>query len=255
MLVFQKLRNRLLFIGLMGAIATGCTATTPLSFQPLQWRSPEFLKAADLTLQVQPTDEPGKFTVTGTADLPEGTELTVLAIRQLRLQNSPLVSLEPQPTYSILSYETVILERQQWATTLSLWQVAPDGEYKETWQLQEPELELAVTPDDEVFFLVTLTPLDDLAAIEQQLAAQNQRLVNRYIQTTSEGSRYLQAGSVIAVNLPTGKTAPIGIRDEDINGGWGNRFLELPDLPNHRQLEFPEQRQTNAPMAQEEFLY
>jgi hypothetical protein len=213
------------------------------------------LEEADLTLNVEPQNQPGTFLVAGTADLPNGTELNVIAIRRLRLNQFPVVSAEPEPTYSILTYETVAVEGDRWQTPLALWQVASDGAYKEAWQLQAPELQLDVTAEDDVFFLVTLAPLNDLEAIEQQLAAENQRLDRQYIQTTAEGDRYLQTGQVLTVALPTGETDPIGIREEDINGGWGNRFLELPDLPNERQLEFPEQRQTNAPVMQEEFLY
>lgn len=242
--------NHLLGICLVGAIATSCTLVNPFNS-----RSQSTLNNAGLSLQVQPEDKPGEFTISGTAALPTGTKLTVIAVRQLRLQNSTLIALEPKPTYSILTYDTVTVAGDRWQTTLSLWQVASNGEYKEAWQLQVPELKLAVEPEDEVLFLVTLAPFDDLEAIEQQLAQNNQRLARQFIQTTSEGDRYLQTGQLLAVALPSGTTNPIGIREEDINGGWGNRFLDLPDLPNERQLDFPEQRQTNAPVTQEEFLY
>ena len=237
-------------IALLSAIAAGCTSTAPLAF-----RAQPTFDEADLTLTVKPQTRPGTFLVSGTADLPPGTELNVIAIRRLHLNQAPFVAAKSQPTYSILDYATVAMTSDRWQTPLTLWQVAPDGTYKEAWQLQAPELQLDVLPEDGVFFLVTLTPLEDLAAIEQQLAADNQRLDRQDIQTTAAGDRYLQTGQVVTVALPTGKTAPIGVREEDINGGWGNRFLELPDLPNEQQLKFPEQRQTNAPVMAEEFFY
>lgn len=193
--------------------------------------------------------------VSGTAELPPDTKLNVLAVRQLRLQESPLTTLEPKPTYSILTYETTTVTSDRWQTMLNLWQVAPDGSYRETWQLQAPELDLNVIPEEEVFFLVTLGPVDDLVALERELAIANQRLAQQNIQTTAEGGRFLQTGQILTIDLPTGKTAPIAIREEDLNGGWGNRYQDLPDLPNNRQLQFPDQRQTNAPVDESEFLY
>ena len=232
-------------------MAASCTAINPIDL----WTRSS-LDNANLTLDVKQHSEPGTFSIAGTASLPNGTKLNVLAVRQLRLKQSPLVNAEPRPTYSILTYETVTVENDRWQTTLSLWQITPDGQYKEAWQLQERELQLDVTPDAEVFFMVTLTPLDNLAEIEQQLAARNQQFGQRYLQTTSEGDRYLQVGKVMQIALPTDRQAiSIGIRPEDINGGWGNRFLDLPDLPNRREFDFPENRQTDAPVRQDEFLY
>lgn len=233
----------------LAAIASGC------SENPISLRSPSTLETANLTVQVQPQSAPGKFAVSGSADLPQGTELTIIAVRQLQLQNVPLVATEAPPTYSILDYETVTLSGDRWQTTLNLWQVAPDGRYREAWQLQAPELNLAVDAKADVFFLATLAPFNDLAAIEQQLNAENQRFDRQFIQTTSEGNRYLQTGQSLPVALPTGKTDSIAEREEDLNGGWGNRFLELPDLPNERVLAFPDQRQTDAPVRPEEFIY
>lgn len=241
---------RLLLLALSGAIATGCA-----SVKLPRWRSQSPLKNADLTLTAQPTTAPGEYAVSGTAELPPNTELNVLAVRQLRLEQSPLTTLEPKSTYSILTYETVTVTSDRWQTNLTLWQVAPDGAYREAWQLQASELDLNVIPEEEVFFLATLGPVDDLAVIERELALANQRLARRNIQITADGGRFLQTGQILTIDLPTDKTAPIATREEDLNGGWGNRYLELPDLPNDRQLQFPNQRQTDAPVMQGEFLY
>ncbi len=209
---------------------------------------------ANLSIQVEATGIPGEYALSGKADLPRETELTVAAVRYLHLSESSL-QVDPQPTYSILAYDVVKVEGDHWQTRLPLWQVAPDGVFQETWQLNQPDLELAVEPDEQVLFLVTLAPIHNLQEIERQLASGNQEFASRFIQISSAGSRYLQTGQTRVVELPTGKTNPLGDRPEDINGGWGNRYLPLPDPPNTRQLQFPEHRQTNAPIAQEELLY
>ena len=244
-------RLRTLTIGGILAATTASCASAPLQM----FRSQPNFDRAILAIQIEPTTEPGQYAVSGVADLPRGVELTVMAIRYLHLNQSPLKAGDPQPTYSILAYDTVEVDGDRWETQLSLWKVAPDGAFKETWQLHEPNLKLAVEPDDDVIFLATLSPLDDLEIIERQLARDNRRFASRFIQTTAEGSRYLQAGQSLTIELPTGATIPTEPLPEDLNGGWGNRYLPLPDLPNTRQLDFPEQRQTNAPVSRGELLY
>lgn len=242
---------RLLVLGILGAIAvTGCS-----SIQSFLSRTPVVPNEAILQMQVAPTAESGQYQVSGVADLPTGTELSLIAIRYLHLKQSPLGRDRLKPTYSILDYRTIEAEGGRWQTQLSLWKVAPDGQYKEAWQLQEPELRLAVEPEKDVLFLASLSPMDDLEEIERQLAGNSQRFASRFVRTTGEGSRYLRIGQMVSVNLPEGTTAPNPIREDDLNGGWGNRFLELPDPPNTIQYEFPDHRQTNAPLSSEEILY
>lgn len=234
----------------LAALITGCTSTQRTLFSRPQI---DFDKA-NLSIQVEATGIPGAYALSGKADLPRGTELTVAAVRYLHLTESPLQT-DPQPTYSILAYDVVKMESDRWQTRLPLWQVDPDGVFKETWQLHQPELDLAVEPDAQVLFLVTLAPIHNLQEIERQLASGNQQFASRFIQISPAGSRYLQTGQTLAVDLPTGKTNPVGEDPDDINGGWGHRYLPLPDSPNTRQLKFPDHRQTNAPVAQEELLY
>lgn len=250
MLIQSRLLKTLGILGLIGTIAAGCKAPRSLLF-----RSQVVTDTANFTIQVDTTTQPGQYEVSGTADLPAGTELTVMAVRYLYLRQPPTKSTNLEPTYSILAYNTVDIENNRWETQLSLWQIANNGSYKEAWQLHEPDLTLAVEPEDTVLFLATLAPVDDLEDIERQLAGDNQQFASRFIQTTLEGSCYLKTGQIVDIDLPTGRTTAVAIQPEDINGGWGNRFLQLPDPPNPLKFEFPEHRQTNAPLTQEEILY
>lgn len=249
--------NRLLKTAASVFVAISLTSCQSKTFIEIPlFRSQRSLSDVELSLVVQPDEEPGNYRLSGTVELPdEETELTVLAVRYLTLKRSPFTVLTPRPTYSILAYETVEVENNRWETELSLWQPSPTGQFKETWQLQAPDLDLAVEPEEDVFFLATLTPLEDLAEIERQLAEENRRISNRFVQTTTEGRRYLQTGQSLKVALPNETGDPILIRQEDLNGGWGNRYRQLPDLPNERELEFPENRRTNAPTVSEEYLY
>ena len=248
---YRWLPKTIALSSLFAVIATGCT---PAQRSRL-FQSQTDLDTVELSIQVERTGEPGEYAISGMADLPEGTELTVAAIRYLHLSQSLVPIEDAIPTYSILAYDEVEIVGTRWSTQLSLWKIASDGVYQETWQLHESELALALEPEEQVLFLATLAPIYNLQEIERQLAVSNRRLARSFIQTTAAGSRYLQTGEVVAIDLPTGRTIPLETRPEDINGGWGNRYLPLPDPPNLRQLEFPEQRQTNAPISQDELLY
>ena len=251
LLNYRLLPKTLTVSCIVAAIATGCAPAQRL----LSLRPQIVFDRANLSIQVVPASKPGEYTVSGAADLPEGTELTVAAIRYLHLSQSSVPVATAKPTYSILAYDVVEIVGDRWQTQLPLWKVAPDGTFQETWQLNESDLALAVEPEERVLFLATLAPIHNLQEIERQLAAGNQRFASRFIQTTAEGSRYLQTSEMVALSLPTGATTALEALREDGNGGWGNLYLPLPDPPNPHQLEFPGQRQTNAPASQGELLY
>ena len=257
MLAKRKPLKTLVLSCLLSVLTASCHSTPTLSSQTLLFfRSQANPNNANLTIDVESTTKLGEYSISGTTDLPKGTKLTVMALRYLHVKQAPLPIDQPKLTYSILAYDTVkVGDNRYWQTRLSLWKITSDGQFKEAWQLHKPDLKLIVEPEDNVVFLATLAPTDDLEEIERELAGDNQQFSSRLIQTTSEGSRYLQAGELLTVDLPTGESVPPAIEPDDINGGWGNRFLELPDLPNTRQLEFPEHRQTNAPLSSEELLY
>ncbi|HEY9643918.1 MAG TPA: hypothetical protein V6C57_25735, partial [Coleofasciculaceae cyanobacterium] len=89
---------------------------------------------------------------------------------------------------------------------------------------------------------------------EQQLAEQGLRLANGTVRSTSEGQRYAQVNQTLAIALPTGETTPPRPQLDEVNYGWGYRYLIPNEPPNPYDLEFPGDRQTNAPPRPEEFL-
>ena len=211
------------------------------------------LADADLNLQVAATEKPGVYALAGETNLPDRTQLTVMAVRYLAVEN-PVAGSKPDPTYSILAHQTAQIQHSKWQAELNLWQVAPDGQYQETWQLEQPQLGLSLQPATDVVFLATLTPADKLSHLEPQLALRGMRLSDRTVQTTAEGQRYAQVDQAIAVALPTGKTTPPLPNPNLINYGWGDRYLMPQEPQNPYDLAFPSIRQTSAPPAADEFL-
>lgn len=228
------------FVGLAG-VMTSC-AKISLS---------QALPEATLELQVKP-EGPGIFAIAGQTNLPNNTQMRVMAVRQLQ-PSQPVA--EAQPTYAILAYNQVKVEQGQWQTKLNLWEVAPDGSYREPWQLETARLNLAVTPESQVKFVVTLAPQGVLASLADQLKAGGVRLPQSLLRTTPEGEQFLQAEQSLAVNLPQGKTIPPVQRPEDLNDGWGERYLLVEEPPLPYTLKPENERKTDAPASTEEYLF
>jgi hypothetical protein len=220
-------------------------------------RSHTPLSSADLQIQVLPSKTLGEYAIQGNTDLPNQSQIRVAAIRYLYPTNPASQALHSKPTYSVLAYQTAEVTQGKWQTTLNLWQVAPDGQFQEAWQGVRSDLKLALNPASEVVFLATLPPgakTDQLQQVEQQLEKAGKVLNTRLVQSTTEGDRYLQAAQILTIALPTGKTTPPPSKPEEINGGWGNRFLIPPEPQNPYQLKLPENRRTNARPSPSEFL-
>ncbi len=204
------------------------------------------LPRAQISFDVQKGEQRHSYTLTGTANFPNQTELNLLAVRQLRP-----VEENAQSTFSILDYRVVTVEDGRWQGELLLKQPDANGSPKETWQLDQTTLDLSVEPLDTVSILVTYTPTDQLTTLERVLAQQGLKIAPELLQTTSEGRRYLEIRQVLSLPVD----AQIGERPQPYNGGWGTRHLLIEEPPMPYQVAFPKERQTNRPAEPEEFLY
>lgn len=215
------------------------------------------LSSANLDFKVAPSSSPGTYSISGNTDLPEGSQVRVAALRYLHADSQASRDLNPKPTYAILAYQTAEVQQGKWQANLNLWKVAQDGKFQETWQLEQPQLKMTFKPDSEVVFVATNaieSRADLVQRLDQQLKKQGKTLENGLVLTLPENQRYIRASQLLAIALPTGSTTPPGIRPEDINGGWGNRFLMPEESQNPIKLEMPENRRTNALPSPQEFL-
>lgn len=212
------------------------------------------LREIVLDWQVQNSAEPGAYQLAGKTDLPDKTRLTVAAFRYLYPAAAQARKLHSNPTYAILDYQSVDVEQGKWQTQLNLWQVAADGTFQENWQLDQKRLATRFNPGQEVVFLVTLTPIEQLSTLQQQLAAKGQALDDGTIRTTADGEAYAQAHRTLNVDLPTGSTTTSRPQLEAENFGWGRRYLFPQEPQNPTQLERPSEPITDAPARPEDFL-
>lgn len=234
-------------------LTTGCSQTSEI-IQKLPTLLPNLASSAEFKIQVTPSNPVGTYTVAGKTNLPDKSRITVAAIRFLKPDNSRVKNLTPNQTYSILAYQDAKVDKGAWQATLNLWKIAQNGKFQEAWQIEQSKLGLSMASEPDVTFLATVDPVDSLSELESQLEKQGIKLVSNLIKNTVEGERYIQASQVLAVALPTGQTTPPQPKPEDINGGWGNRFLLIPEPPNINNYEKPDKRRTNAPLSPSEFL-
>ena len=227
-------------------LSTGCSRL--LQSKPLKDINLEFSVEQQL---------PGVYALAGNTNLPEKSQVIVAAIRYLYPASQASQNFNPNPTYTVLAYQPAEVNGGRWQTQLNLWETATDGRFQEAWQLDKAKLKLNLKPSDDVVFLTTLAPVDgsdQLQQLENQLAKQKIQLSRKLVHGTADGQQYIQVSQTRAIALPTGGTTAPAIRPQDINGGWGNRFLIPLEPQNPIQLERPKERRTNAPATADEFL-
>lgn len=154
-----KSKSLTLSIVLLLMLNTGCSQL-PLTVRQLPALLPDLSTEANFPLRVTPLGRSGTYTVAGSTNLPDESRITVAAIRYLRPDNPRSQSLSSKPTYSILAYQDVKVNKGKWQTTLNLWKVAPDGQFQEAWQLEQSKIGLSLAPETEVTFLATVAPTE-----------------------------------------------------------------------------------------------
>ncbi|HBB36170.1 MAG TPA: hypothetical protein DDZ80_11360 [Cyanobacteria bacterium UBA8803] len=248
-----RLKSQIALILLISLLNSGCSEVA-LRVEQLPSLLPNLSTDANFQINIKPSNRSGVYTVKGTTNLPSSSRIAVAAVRYLRQPNQLYVSPGQKFTFSVLAYQDVEVNNGQWETTLNLWKVAPSGKFQEPWQLDQSKLGLSLEPEPEVTFLATLAPTESLGEVEQQLQKQGIKLASTLIRNTIDGQRYVQVSQALPIPLPTGSTTPPPQRPEDINGGWGPRYILLPEPPNKRQLEMPNQRRTDAPLTPNELM-
>lgn len=243
--IHQKLAIATLLFSLL--LCTGC------NLLPIQVVS----QGSNLELvieTVEPAGRPGSYNLAGKTNLPDDTEITVAAVRYL--QPNAEQSFNEKPAYTILSRQRVLVDQGTWKTTLNLWQVAPDGRYREAWQLAATTLAGSLAPVANVTFVALLEPANLSEALKEQLSSENKQFEGSLVRFTPDGETYLQTSRAVALDLPTGKTSPPAPRPEDVNGGWGDRDRLPPQPPISSSTAPPAVKfeGTNAPLNPEEFL-
>ncbi len=127
-----------------GCLVVGCTEPTR--------------RRAELTIEVEQLGSPGAFRVGGTTNLPEGTELEIVAVRQVRYQSQAVGNSAVAPFVNvILDRDIVNVEWGEWEATMQVYELRPDGRYQEVWESQTDVTALSRTFNEPVEFLAVLS--------------------------------------------------------------------------------------------------
>ncbi|MBD1825469.1 hypothetical protein H6F51_23655 [Cyanobacteria bacterium FACHB-DQ100] len=163
-----------------------CTSCTAIPF----FGSGQTTKT-ELSMQVEPTRDPGIYKVTGQANLPDQTRLIVQAIRNLQ----PSSQVESGQSYSILARTEVKVEKGKWQTSLNLLQ----QDRLEAWQKTARSLNLKSQPEKQVRFLAVTEPTEN--SIELQSTAMSNQGTS--VQFTADGKIYLQTEQFLTIEPPS----------------------------------------------------
>ncbi len=210
---------------------------------------------------IQREDSKGLYKVGGTTNLPESSRIAVTAVRYLRSARGNKEEIvgdnNGNINRSILARQIVEVKQGKWEADLNLWQVAPNGNFEEVWQLNKDYAKL--TPESEVSFIATYNPVGQLPASDkdnpQQSTPQYQQLEGKSLRFTNEGEKYVQASQYRSISLPVGKTAAPR-QPENFNDGWGSRY-QLKAQSQDSTATLPplaKSQQTNSPPLSSEFL-
>jgi hypothetical protein len=209
---------------------------------------------------VQSSGGNGVYKIEGSTNLPEFSQVAITAVRYLRDNDTLSEDADLDADRSILDRKIVEVKQGQWEADLNLWRVSPDGSYKEIWQKNQTNKQI---PDQEVTFTVTFDPQSQVQRTQKQdnqtsvqSEPQVQLVEGKSLRFTNQGERYVQASQSKAVPLPAGKTVPPQQLAEDVNDGWGNRYIIQPETvaSNFTPPELSKSRQTTAPLSTLEFL-
>ena len=232
MLIPISRRAWAIILGLL-ILCSGCSALT----------SPP-----DVALKIEAIQQAhlGVYSLSGSTNLPDQSQITVAAVRYLRLTDQQLLP-DSDANYSILSRRTVEASQGKWQTMLNLWQVASNGRFQEIWQLERSPIE-PLYPDARVTFLATFDPSGQFHKSQQQL-----QLKGHLVRFTPDGQEYVQASQTLPVAIPAGGILH-GIQAENLNDGWGDRSLMQPRSMGDSTMPPAKASQTDAPLSPSQFL-
>ncbi|NER84337.1 MAG: hypothetical protein F6K42_33345 [Leptolyngbya sp. SIO1D8] len=194
----------------------------------------------------------GNVQAEGVASLPDGTRLTVSALRTLEdtaAQNDP----SNGPFYAILDRQFATVEQGKWQASLGLRTVDANGSPFESWQFNTDLFQKVLSPSPSVLFTVALEPINFVPDLQETLVNAVINGGDSRVTYTSEGEPYLQISESLAIQIPSG-TAVAG---EDwtltqINSVWQERSNYVPsidDLSDTSQLPFKENDNLPLPAA------
>lgn len=231
-----------IFLALVITLNTSCSQVFSQLISPLRGDSSDTVLTID---QVMKSNDPGQFTLSGKATLPEQTKLTISAIRRLTLVADDQ-SANQDRLYGILDRKTALVEEGRWQAQLSLWEVNSEGYYQENWQGDDISISDNIEFSPSISFTLAVESQDLPNSKSQKLDDQ----MGQLIRFTPEGEPYLSVSKDVVVPLPQ-KIRASGLESAEGSGvNWQDRSLVDPTKSSiEKPIEIPFHKEDNLPIS------
>lgn len=192
----------------------------------------------------------GGVSLRGTASLPDGTEVTVSAVRVLDVSSSGDRFSESTP-YAILDRQFIPLEDGQWQAELALRQLDAANASFENWQFSE-DLRLETrSPSQNVLFLAMIEPENFEGEVGEILNAATINGGDTQLSFTADGEPYLLVSQSMAIPVPSGSVvkAENTFRQGQYQDLWQDRANYSPRVDGSQEFtQLPFMEQDNLPL-------
>jgi hypothetical protein len=233
-----------LFAGwLLGLLLlTGCSQ---LATWGLWTQATQFILIND----VQLTQTPGRYRVSGEANLADGVLIAVSAVRPLKIgKDIHSEGMEPATRYSILDRQLVPVVSGTWQTELTL-AAAKSGNY-ETWQTTYQGIQGSVTPALGVNFMATLDPGLQPDGLAQRLLQDTTGFAQGHIRLNDDGELFAVAMRTLEIAPPAdGEIVASTTRPAPVSREQPQPADGVPSLSSNREPA------STLPLAPEAYLH
>jgi hypothetical protein len=198
------------------------------------------------------------YTISGSATLPDQTQITVAAVRLLEAPQNRDDDMTEQ-SYEILARQSASVDQGAWQTNLNLWQVASTGDFQEAWQISQTHLETDFIPSPEVTFTATFDPTQQPLEFQSRIEEEGNLARQSLAQYNSDGELYLQASRTLTLALPTGSTAPADATEPIVKLTPSSSTPQIVETTavdggNETAESVTTRSRTDAPLTPQEFL-
>jgi hypothetical protein len=234
---------------LMVVMGTACSQVADYLLPPND-RGSELLTIE----RVAESDGAGQFILSGKANLPKQTQLTVSAVRSLTLTTVDDLS-NQRILYGILDRQTAVVEDGRWQAKVSLWIPSPEGYYQENWQQEDALIIDDLRPNPMVDFFVTVEPKEFTRSVatasQKELGLDTTLLLN----FTPDGEPYLKTSTALAIPLPKNIKSFTIEPTSQLNSPWqGRASLDNANSAIERLPESPFLEEDNLPLPSENLI-
>lgn len=243
-----------IFLALVIISNTACSQMLGKFITPFHGDSTSTILTID---QVRESDGLGQFTLSGKADFPEQTQITISAIRRLTFPSNDKTS-NADRFYSILDRKTTLVKDGYWKAKLSLWEVNSEGYYQENWQANEAYPSDKISSNPTVNFLLTIEPKNFIDYTTNSNNSNFRKLddqSNDLIRFTPEGESYLSVSKDLVIPLPQKVKAPRVESAQTPDTGWQKRTLLDPTKSSiEKPSQLPFLNEDNLPLTSDNLM-